>query len=96
MKYIAEGMSVPIHPERPQPAWALERIAALERRLLWARNRFDECGALPLVLHERCGKVGIYDWLQASRDVIVEFCADFTTNLTPIEPLAEPVAKSKK
>ena len=56
-----------------------ERIATLERRMLWMRDRFDECqAALPMDFYERCGDVLEFDaWLLASIDVSREFCADF-------------------
>ena len=78
--FIADGMPVAA-PERKQvlPNWATERIATLERRLLWMRDRFDECHAvLPSDMHERCAEAFEFDaWLMASVDVATEFCADF-------------------
>lgn len=78
--YIADDMPVTA-PERiqTQPQWAAERIATLERRLCWMRDRFEECGeALPHDMYERCAEAsGFYSWLQASIDVATEFCADF-------------------
>jgi hypothetical protein len=42
--YIADSLTVNT-PERiqTQPNWAKERIATLERRMHWMRDRFEEC-----------------------------------------------------
>lgn len=62
----------------PDAALMVERMATLERRLLWVRDRFDEChAALPSDMFERCPEAPeFYAWLQASLDVSAEFCAD--------------------
>lgn len=77
--FIADGLPVNA-PERIQPQWAMERIATLERRLLWMRDRFDEChAALPSDMHERCAEAPEFSaWLMASVDVATEFCADLS------------------
>ncbi len=89
--YIADGLSANV-PERlqTQPNWALERIATLERRLLWVRDRFEECHeALPSDMYERCGDAFEFGaWPTASMDVSSEFCADFPD--ASINPLARP------
>lgn len=91
LTYIADSLSANV-PERvqEQPSWAIERIATLERRLLWVRNRFEECHeALPSDIYERCGDAYEFDaWLAASVDVTSEFCADFIDN--PSNPLTRP------
>lgn len=67
-------------PERipTHPKWEAERIATLERRLSWVRDRFEECyEALPSDMYERCPEAsGFYAWLKASVDVSNEYCAD--------------------
>lgn len=65
---------------QPQSNILVERIATLERRLRWMRDRFDEChAALPVDIYERCGDAFEFDaWLEASIDVSREFCADLT------------------
>jgi hypothetical protein len=59
-----------------------ERITTLERRLLWMRDRFNECHAeLPYDMFERCMETGeFYAWLHASIDVATEYCSDLTLN----------------
>jgi len=90
LAYIVDGLPVNA-PERIQPQWATGRIATLERRLLWMRDRFDEChAALPSDMFERCAEAPeFYAWLQASLDVSAEFCADIAGvgNDFPIKPL---------
>lgn len=92
--YIADGLPATA-PERPQPQWAMERIATLERRLLWMRDRFDECHAvLPHDMYERCPEAPEFSsWLQASIDVAGEFCADFPNapSITPSNAHASPL-----
>ena len=54
--YIADSLTVNT-PERiqTQPNWATDRIATLERRMCWMRDRFEECyAALPSDMHKRC------------------------------------------
>ena len=77
--HIANGLPVTAPYVRKMSAMEADRIATLERRLLWMRDRFEECGeALPHDMYERCaGASGFYSWLQASADVATEFCADF-------------------
>jgi len=90
--HIANGLSVDTH--QAQPNGSAERIATLERRLLWMRDRFDEChAALPSDMFERCAEAPeFYAWLQASLDVSAEFCADIAGvgNDFPIKPLPSP------
>lgn len=90
--YIADGMPADL-PERiqTQPSWITERIATLERRLLWMRDRFDEChAAIPSDMFERCPEAPeFYAWLMASVDVATEFCADFA-NAPSIPPSNAP------
>lgn len=78
--YIADSLTVNT-PERiqTQPNWATDRIATLERRMCWMRDRFEECHeALPSDIYERCGDAFEFGaWLTASIDVSNEFCADF-------------------
>lgn len=78
--YIADSLTVNT-PERiqTQPNWATDRIATLERRMCWMRDRFEECyAALPSDMHKRCPEAPeFYAWLTASIDVSSEFCADF-------------------
>lgn len=92
--YIADGLPATA-PERPQPQWAMERIATLERRLLWMRDRFDDCyAALPHDMCERCPEAPeFYAWLQASIDVAGEFCSDFpdAPSITPSNAHASPL-----
>ena len=89
--YIADNLSANV-PERVQtlPNWATERIATLERRLLWVRDRFEECHeALPSDMYERCGDAFEFGaWLTASIDVSNEFCTDFPD--TSSSPHARP------
>ena len=95
--HIANGLTANA-PERNQTDRAAERIATLERRLLWMRDRFEECGeALPHDMYERCADAsGFYSWLQASADVASEFCADFpdapsNAQASPLEAPAVPL-----
>lgn len=76
--FIANGLSGNSIPER---------IATLERRLLWMRDRFDECHAeLPHDMHERCSEATeFYAWLNASADVANEFCADLSNSPRQID-----------
>jgi hypothetical protein len=89
--YIADSLTVNT-PERiqTQPNWAKERIATLERRMHWMRDRFEECHeVLPSDMYERCGEAFEFGaWLMASVDVSSEFCADFidTPNIPPTTP----------
>ncbi|RFC35355.1 MAG: hypothetical protein DID92_2727744207 [Candidatus Nitrotoga sp. SPKER] len=80
LAYIADSLSAnaPEHVQT-QPNWAMERIATLERRLLWVRDRFEECHeALPPDMYERCGDAFEFAaWLTASKTVSSEFCTDF-------------------
>jgi hypothetical protein len=91
LTYIADNLSANV-PERVKalPNWATERIATLERRLLWVRDRFEECHeALPSDIYERCGEAFEFSaWLMASIDVSGEFCADFPD--APSNPLVRP------
>lgn len=103
VSYIADSLSGNV-PKRvqTQPNWAMERIATLERRLLWVRDRFEEChAALPSDMYERCaGALEFYAWLTASIDVSSEFCADFpdaSSNApgnTPSNATASPLKAS--
>lgn len=78
--YIADSLTLntPEHIQT-QPNWATDRIATLERRMCWMRDRFEEChAALPSDMYERCGEAFEFGaWLTASVDVSGEFCADF-------------------
>lgn len=91
--HVANGLSVDTH--QAQPRLATERIATLERRLLWMRDRFDECHVvLPHDMYERCPEAPEFSsWLQASIDVATEFCADFpdAPSITPSNALASPL-----
>ena len=86
--YIADSLAVST-PERiqTQPNWATDRIATLERRMCWMRDRFEECyAALPSDMHKRCPEAPeFHAWLMASIDVATEFCADF-----PSKPFCSP------
>ena len=86
--YIADSLTVNT-PERiqTQPNRATDRIATLERRMCWMRDRFDECHVvLPPDMHERCAEAPeFHAWLMASIDVATEFCADF-----PSKPFCSP------
>ena len=77
VQHIANGLSVVTH--QAQPNGTAERIATLERRMCWMRDRFEECyAALPSDMYERCPEAFEFDaWLTASIDVSGEFCADF-------------------
>lgn len=77
---------------RTQPNASAERIATLERRLRWLRDRFEEAyAALPSDIYERCGGASEFDtWLQASIDVSTEYCAD----LMPVAPEVRESPKS--
>lgn len=92
--YCGEAMIIDLHPV--QAAFIanglpvnsiLERIATLERRLVWMRDRFDECySSLPSDMHERCAEAGeFYAWLMASADVATEFCSDLATKSHQID-----------
>jgi hypothetical protein len=82
------------HPANTVP----ERIATLERRLLWVRDRFEEChAALPGDMYERCPEAFEFGaWLDASVTVAGEFCADFADALSNAtsKPNFEPVGAS--
>lgn len=100
--YCGESVIIDLHPVQATfianglPANSIaERIATLERRLVWMRDRFDECGAaLPRDIYERCANAFEFDsWLQASIDVATEYCADLTTKThqsAVAEPLQQP------
>lgn len=94
--YIADSLPANA-PERIQTQlnWATERIATLERRMCWMRDRFEECyAALPSDMHKRCPEAFEFDsWLTASIDVSGEFCADFTNtpSITQSNVLANPL-----
>ena len=66
-----------------------KRIATLERRMLWMRDRFGECyEELPKDMQKRCSEANeFYAWLNASFDIADEFCADFTN--APNSPTAD-------
>lgn len=93
--YCGEAVIVDAHPQqllhvaRTLSADGVmpERIATLERRLLWLHGRFEETrAALPHDLYERCASAFEFDaWLQASIDVATEFCADLVNVVEPIE-----------
>jgi len=79
--FIAESLASSNHERiQTQPNWSENRIATLERRLLWMRERFEECHiALPTDMHEQCEAAKEFDaWLMASIDVATEYCADLT------------------
>lgn len=90
---IANGLSVGTH--QAQPNGTAERIATLERRLCWMRDRFDECyAALPSDFYERCGdSLEFGAWLDASVTVATEFCADFpdAPSIATSNALASPL-----
>lgn len=101
--YIADSLSANVLERvQTQPNWAMERIATLERRLLWLRDRFEECNAaLPSDMYERCGDAFEFGaWLMASMDVSNEFCADFpdassnTPSNAPSNATASPLKAS--
>ncbi|MFZ1545612.1 MAG: hypothetical protein WAT12_00690 [Candidatus Nitrotoga sp.] len=91
--YIADRLpaKAPEHFQT-QPNWAMERIATLERRMSWMRDRFEECYAvLPSDMYKRCPEAPEFQaWLMASIDVATEFCADFSINsaYSPLEATA--------
>jgi hypothetical protein len=101
---IDEPAIIYLHPVQAQfvmngsPEQSIsERIATLERRLLWMRDRFEECHVvLPSDMHERCPEAPEFDmWLQASIDVAIEYCADFATQQTEnTEAVTKTVAES--
>lgn len=86
--YCGETVIVDVHPQQlfhiarsvhpNAPIKTDERIATLERRLCWLRDRFEEChSALPSDMYERCPEAFEFGaWLTASIDVSREFCAD--------------------
>lgn len=77
--FIADGLPANASERnQAQPNGTAERIATLERRLCWMRDRFGECySALPPDMYERCADAPEFDsWLTASVDVSTEFCAD--------------------
>ncbi len=85
--YCGESVIIDLHPIQAAfiagglpDSSVPERIATLERRMLWMRDRFDECyAALPSDMHERCAEANsFYTWLMASADIATEFCADLT------------------
>lgn len=92
--HAGESVIVDAHPQqiihiartisaaRPrQPDVQAERIATLERRLRWLRDRFEETRAvLPGDFYERIAEAFEFDaWLQASIDVANEHCADLVS-----------------
>lgn len=91
IQHIANGLSVVTH--QAQPNGTAERIATLERRMCWMRDRFDECHVfLPPDMYERCAEAPeFHAWLMASIDVATEFCADFTSKpfCSPIKAASE-------
>ncbi len=64
---------------------ASERIAILERRLRWLRDRFEETrAAVPHDMFDRCPEAFEFDaWVQASIDVANEYCADLVSVADP-------------
>lgn len=101
--HISNGLPVGTH--QAQSNGAAERIATLERRLVWLRDRFEETyAALPRDFFDHCPEASEFDsWLQASVDVATEFCADFpnaTSNALaslqdgPLSPLGSGVSPS--
>lgn len=68
------------HLIKPEPIDVPARIATLERRLIWLKRRFNECGAeLPHDFYERCWmSIEFATWLDASCAVADEFCADLS------------------
>lgn len=86
--YCGESAIIDIHPIQAVfiagglPDSSIpERIATLERRMLWMRDRFEECyAALPSDMYERCSEsLEFHSWIQASIDVSTEYCTDFTS-----------------
>lgn len=71
---------------RTQPNGTAERIATLERRLIWLRDRFEETRvAAPADMYDRCPEAFEFDaWIQASIDVATEFCADLVGMAVPV------------
>lgn len=95
--FIADSLKAnAIERNQAPPNGAAERIATLERRLLWMQNRFEECReALPSDMFERCAEAFEFDsWLAASIDVAAEFCADFpdAPSNAPSNAHASPLA----
>lgn len=68
---------------------AAERIDTLERRLRWILNRFEELKvALPVDFYERCSEAWEFSaWVDASLDVVGEFCADLKPEACESGPL---------
>lgn len=100
--YCGESVIIDLHPIQASfisdglpDSSVPERIATLERRLLWMRDRFDECyAALPHDMYERCaGAFEFASWLQATVDVATEYCADLTTRTHQSAP-AGPLQQS--
>jgi len=79
--HIADGVPVSAPHVRKMSAYDADRIATLERRLCWMRDRFDVCHlALPSDIYERCPDAFEFDaWLMASKAVATEYCSDLTT-----------------
>jgi hypothetical protein len=86
--YCGESAIIDIHPIQAAfiagglPDSSIpERIATLERRMLWMRDRFEECyAALPSDMYERCSEsLEFYSWIQTSIDVSTEYCADLAS-----------------
>lgn len=93
--YSGESVIVDAHPQqiihiartvsassrRTQADITAERVATLERRLCWMRDRFEEARAvLPGDFYERIAEALEFDaWLQASIDVANEHCADLVS-----------------
>lgn len=67
------------HPRRPDGT--AQRIATLERRLRWLRDRFEEThAALPRDFFDDIPEAFEFEaWLQASIDVANEYCADLAS-----------------
>lgn len=67
------------------------RIATLERRLLWLRDRFGEALAvLPSDFYDNCRDWQEFDaWLDASVTVAKEYCADLTLENKAASPKAD-------
>lgn len=66
------------HLFKPERLDVPARIATLERRLLWMKNRFNDLGMeLPIDFYERCGSsLEFAAWVDASCAVADEYCAD--------------------
>lgn len=69
-----------------------ERIKTLEWRIRWLQQRFEECNAaLPYDFYDNChDSLEFAAWLDASKVVAAEYCAD----LTPIDTTSSPTKES--